>query len=205
MAKLYLGSTLLDCVAFGSNIIQLKNGVKLTMSGSPTSLATSFFYSCPFITNLVLPNTIKTIEQSACYQCKNLKTITLPSALTTIKSQAFAGCNTLNDVTIPANVTTIEDLAFGPDTDTTTTFTFTINSSKIKFTNNSQAVWSNYKNLVLKFAGNPPTFSGSYYTFWVATSFTVYYKSDNTNWTTTVKNNFKSKTLGVSSITWKTW
>ena len=60
---------------------------------------------------LILPNTIKTINNIAFFGVKRYKEIVLQSGLTTIKEDAFVACKA-KKINIPSTVTTIEQNAF---------------------------------------------------------------------------------------------
>ena len=62
------------------------------------------------LTNIVLPNNLKTIGDEAFYQ-NNLTTVNIPNGVTSIGNSAF-NSNQLTNVTIPNSVTAIGELAF---------------------------------------------------------------------------------------------
>ena len=64
------------------------------------------------VTNLVIPNTFKTIPDYAFSGCTGLTSITIPDSITAIGVKAFGGCTGLDSVTIPNSVTTIGGYAF---------------------------------------------------------------------------------------------
>ena len=63
------------------------------------------------VTNVVIPDGIKSIEAWAFYQRK-LKSVTFPSTLTTIGTAAFSGCGVLTQVILPDSVVKVEACAF---------------------------------------------------------------------------------------------
>ncbi len=66
------------------------------------------------ITEIHIPNTVKTIETCAFTACEKLKTLTLSNNLKTIKCHAFTACSSLEGVQIPKTLTTAErDDAYG--------------------------------------------------------------------------------------------
>ena len=54
------------------------------------------------IETVILPNTVTGIGNEAFYGCSALRSITIPNSVTTIGSSAFNGCTSLVDLTIPA-------------------------------------------------------------------------------------------------------
>ena len=64
------------------------------------------------VTSIVIPNTVKQIDDSAFYACQALTSITIPSSVTTIGKYAFRNCTALTSITIPSSVTTIYDSSF---------------------------------------------------------------------------------------------
>ena len=69
------------------------------------------------VKNVVLPDSVETIEKNAFQRCLNLKSVALNEGLTSIGEGAFKGCNDLNKVFIPKAVTSIGAQAFGFDLD----------------------------------------------------------------------------------------
>ena len=83
------------------------NGMHITRIGK--------FENCTEITEVVIPRTVITIEQSMCQGCTKLKKVTLQgeaaNALTTIGEHAFDGCYSLEEVRLK-NVKRIDSQAF---------------------------------------------------------------------------------------------
>ena len=64
-------------------------------------------------TEYVVPNSVKTIGNSAFSHSSNLSSVIIPNNVTTIGNSAFNSCSSLTSVTIPDSVTTISEYAFG--------------------------------------------------------------------------------------------
>ena len=61
---------------------------------------------------LIIPNSVKSISDSAFYGCKGLTSVTIPDSVTSIGEEAFNGCTGLTSVTIGNGVMRIGDRAF---------------------------------------------------------------------------------------------
>ena len=70
------------------------------------------FYDCTNLENIILPENITSINNSAFASCDSLKSIKFTQNITFIGENAFAWCNGLISVTIPANVKSIGSMAF---------------------------------------------------------------------------------------------
>ncbi|MBO7168436.1 MAG: leucine-rich repeat domain-containing protein, partial [Bacteroidaceae bacterium] len=64
------------------------------------------------ITNLIIPNSVKSIGYAAFDGCKGLTSVNIPNSVTSIGGFAFSGCSGLTSVTIPNSVTSIGSCAF---------------------------------------------------------------------------------------------
>ncbi len=64
------------------------------------------------VTELVIPNTVTSINAYAFYNCIGLTSITIPSSVTSIGEDAFYGCSGIIELTIPSSVTSIGKYAF---------------------------------------------------------------------------------------------
>lgn len=67
--------------------------------------ASAFYYTG--IKNIVIPNSVETIEEAAFHYCLNLSSITFPSGLTTINANTFNNCSSLKSINIPDSVTSV--------------------------------------------------------------------------------------------------
>ena len=102
---------------FGANVVshEVVNSECVIEFDAPiTKIPTNAFRRKKLTGNLVIPNSIKTIEKSAFYGCTGLSgNLTIPNSVTTIGKSAFVKCSGFTgNLTIPNSVTTIEELAF---------------------------------------------------------------------------------------------
>ena len=65
------------------------------------------------ISSIVIPSTVKTIDENAFNGCNELTSITIPQSVTSINKNAFLSCSKLSQVTISEGCTTIGSGAFG--------------------------------------------------------------------------------------------
>ena len=65
-----------------------------------------------YVENYAIPDTVKTIGESAFNGCSALKDINIPSSVESIGGCAFSGCAALKSVTIPESVKSIDYYAF---------------------------------------------------------------------------------------------
>lgn len=79
---------------------------------NPLNYAKGLFCENQLITDLVVPNTVKTIGKSAFCGYESLTSVTLPNSVTCIEENAFLGCSSLSAVTISNSVITIGKQAF---------------------------------------------------------------------------------------------
>ncbi|MDE6730218.1 MAG: leucine-rich repeat protein [Oscillospiraceae bacterium] len=83
------------------------------MEGIPVSgIGTMAFCQNKNITDIVLPTTIKFIDDRAFTYCTNLESVSFSEGLTTIEDNAFNGCSSLVSVSFPETLNTIGSSAF---------------------------------------------------------------------------------------------
>ena len=64
------------------------------------------------ITDLVIPNSVRTIGKYVFVGCNGLTSVSLPNSVTSIGYHAFGACHGLTSVSLPNSATSIEDFAF---------------------------------------------------------------------------------------------
>ena len=79
---------------------------------NPLYYAHNLYLSGKLVKDLVIPNGVTFIGNSAFYNCSSLTSVTIPNTVRNIGSSAFDGCTNLTSVTIPNSVTLIGDYAF---------------------------------------------------------------------------------------------
>lgn len=97
--------------------LEVITGIKVeqannTSNKNPTydlSVSTSY-PAC--ITNVTIPEGVKSISSDAFSGCLALTSITIPDSVTTIRNNAFYGCVSLESITIPEGVKSIGDNVF---------------------------------------------------------------------------------------------
>lgn len=84
---------------------------KVTFSEGLLDIDYSAFSFCP-ITNIILPNSLRTLEASVFYGCEMLTHVHFGSSLTKVGAGCFNGCRSLKHVAFQEGLTDIHILAF---------------------------------------------------------------------------------------------
>ena len=79
---------------------------------SVKSIGNSAFEDCKKLTNIKIPDSVTSIGDSAFNHCTNLLRITIPDSVTCISDYAFFDCSGLKSITLPDSVTSIGYRAF---------------------------------------------------------------------------------------------
>jgi len=97
--------------------------IPATINGRPvTRIGQHAFQSTINLTNIILPNTIGSIDPGAFSFCTQLKAVNIPSSVTTLGDSAFAYCNNLAEVTLSTSLTNIFSWTFASCENLTSVF-----------------------------------------------------------------------------------
>lgn len=88
---------------------EIKN---LVIPNSVTTIEDYLFSGCTGLTSVTIPNSVTSIESSAFSSCTGLNSVTIGNSVTAIRSSAFLGCTNLTTLTIPNSVEYIAESAF---------------------------------------------------------------------------------------------
>ena len=75
-------------------------------------IGTYAFKGCAKLTEITIPETVRSIGRNAFYSCSELVSITILEGLTEIGDFMAGSCRKLAEITIPKSVTKISDKAF---------------------------------------------------------------------------------------------
>ena len=72
---------------------------------NPLYYADNLYFDNSLVTNLIIPDSVTSIGNSAFYGYWNLTSVTIPDSVTSIGIKAFYGCSTLNSITFTDTTT----------------------------------------------------------------------------------------------------
>ena len=84
----------------------------LVIPDSVTSIGDSAFWNCSSLTSISIPSGVTSIGGWAFSDCSRLTSISIPDSVTSIGASAFSGCSNLTSISIPDSVKSIGDYAF---------------------------------------------------------------------------------------------
>ena len=79
---------------------------------SVTGIGPSAFKNSSWLTSVIIPNSVISIDNYAFSGCTRLTSVSIPNSIERIGAQAFYNCYSLTSVTIPNSVTRIDSEAF---------------------------------------------------------------------------------------------
>ena len=83
-----------------------------TLGGYEVTAISNFAFSMCRGSNVIIPNTVKTIGDWAFSECPQLVSVTMTDSVTSIGKWAFAACTQLKDVTLSNSISAINDYTF---------------------------------------------------------------------------------------------
>lgn len=81
--------------------------ISLEIPEGITTLPKAFAQGCSSLKNVVLPKTLKEIENRALCKCESLTSLEIPEGITTLPAYFAAGCSSLKNITLPKSLKTI--------------------------------------------------------------------------------------------------
>jgi hypothetical protein len=102
-----------EAIYFGKKLVMVPSSLSgsFTVKEGTVTIGKRAFANCAEISEIVLPLSVKTIENAAFSGCTSLLGITLHEGITVIQREAFYMCNSLTELTIPSTVITIDSVA----------------------------------------------------------------------------------------------
>ena len=90
------------------------NGTETTVDLSGTGVTDIYQYAFYFssVTEVIFPETLRTIGNYAFYSCDDLQEIAFNEGLGSIGNEAFYGCKNLKDIVFPSSLTSVGQYAF---------------------------------------------------------------------------------------------
>ena len=88
------------------------NLTEIVIPNSITSIDRRAFFNCDSLTSVVIPDSVTSIGDDAFHNCKSLTSVVIGNSVTSIYGGAFYNCYSLTSVVIPDSVTSIYGGAF---------------------------------------------------------------------------------------------
>ncbi len=119
---------------------------KATILGNITTLPERVFSNCAFLTEVVLPSSLKEIKDHAFYRCESLSILSLPASVKSIGQFSFAYCHSLEEFTIPSS---LESIGYGALDEQSSLQRFRVQVGNQHFAEHDDCLYtSNYQELL---------------------------------------------------------
>ncbi|MBR4720590.1 MAG: leucine-rich repeat protein [Clostridia bacterium] len=148
----------------------------ITIPNSVKSIEGRAFEGCSSLTSITIPNSVTSIGNYAFYRCYNLTNITIPGSVTSIGRHAFSSCTGLTSITIPNSVTSIGDSVFSNCSSLTS---ITIPN---RVTSIGDFAFSSCRSLTSITIGDSVKSVGDYAFSWCSSLKKVYYSGISSQW-----------------------
>jgi hypothetical protein len=140
-----------------------------TINGLPVAeIGYAAFFNLPAITEVFIPDSVRTIAEIAFADCVNLTNVAIGKNVGSIGAQAFYDCEQLSSITIPGSVTNIAEEAFGRCSSLTQ---FGVDSANSSYSTLNGVLFDKAQGTLIKF---PIGRSGSYTLPGTATNIEAY-------------------------------
>ncbi len=100
------------CIVDNVVVDCMNDAEQVVIPNGVTSIGESAFSGCASLASVTIPDGVTSIGRSAFSGCESLTSVTIPDGVTTVEDYAFSGCESLTSVTIPDGVTSIYVGAF---------------------------------------------------------------------------------------------
>ena len=94
------------------SIYRMRGVINVIIPNSVMSIDSEAFEGCTGLTSITISDSVTSIGTYAFYECINLASVTIGNGVTSIEESAFSGCSSLASVTIGNGVTSIEESVF---------------------------------------------------------------------------------------------
>lgn len=96
-----------------TNLLSCSSSVtEVTIPDSVISIEDSAFLDCQNLRTMNIPNSVESIGMNAFEGCSKLRSVILPTNINNIPAGLFTGCVSLESINIPSNVTSIDEFAY---------------------------------------------------------------------------------------------